>query len=311
MKKFIISIFLFFSVVSVIDVGFGMVCRYLNRHAKGGDTRLHYHIATECDADILIFGSSRAFHHYVPSVIEDSLGVSCYNCGYEGMGIVFSYSRLLMMTERYTPKLIIYDVCDNFDVCVNDNSQYLGCQKRFLEQYPTLSSVTDLISCTENLKCNSSLYRFNSFFVQMLMDNIKPMPEATINGYRPLHNSMTYEPTIKEKKQLTQWDPVKYECMIRFISLCKQKGIKLVFCFSPSYGNHRYSCEGLISKLCQEQDIPFLNFYNIQEISSDKRYFKDSVHLNDTGAVAFTKCLLQEFRKYWSRGTGCRINNTM
>lgn len=65
MKKFIIRILTFFAVVAMIDVAFGYVCRYLNSHAKGGDTLNHYYIAKECDKDILIFGSSRCMHHYV------------------------------------------------------------------------------------------------------------------------------------------------------------------------------------------------------------------------------------------------------
>ena len=41
--------------------------------------------------------------------MEDSLHMTCYNCGNDGSGIVLSYGRLLMVKERKTPKIIIQD----------------------------------------------------------------------------------------------------------------------------------------------------------------------------------------------------------
>ena len=38
-------------------------------------------------ADLLVFGSSRANHHYVPEVFEDSLKLTFYNTGKDGSGI--------------------------------------------------------------------------------------------------------------------------------------------------------------------------------------------------------------------------------
>lgn len=294
MKKFIVRVLIFFAVVAVIDVVFGFACRYLNSHSTGGDTKLHCYITNECDADILIFGSSRAFHHYVPRIIEDSLGMSCYNCGTDGNGIVFLYGRLLMMTERYTPKLIIYDYNKNFDIVEGDNMKYLKWQKRYYNK-TGLSDIFELISTNEKYKMWSQLYRYNGDFIQMLIDNIHPIQEVNIGGFRPVNKTMTYEPKIGENpKQTTEWDPVKYECMIHFINLCKEKGIKLIFCLSPSYGGNDYGCEDLITKLCEKYDIAFINYYKDPGIVLNKDYFYDSIHMNETGATEFTKRFVGE-----------------
>lgn len=203
MKKFVRNILIFFAVVAVIDVAFGFACRYLNSHAKGGDTKLHYFVTNECEADILIFGSSRAFHHYDPRIIEDSLGMSCYNCGTDGNGVVFLYSRLLMMTERYTPKVIIYDICKSFDVDEGDNMKYFKWQKRYYDK-PGVSDVFEIVSTNEKYKMWSQLYSYNGDFIQMLMDNIHPMQEFNVGGYRPVNKTMTYDPKIGDNpKQAT------------------------------------------------------------------------------------------------------------
>lgn len=52
------------------------------------------YIANKATDDIIILGSSSATHHYVLQIIEDSLGLSCYNCGEEGNGVVLAYGRL-------------------------------------------------------------------------------------------------------------------------------------------------------------------------------------------------------------------------
>lgn len=85
--------------------------------------------------------------------------------------------------------------------------------------------------------------------------------------------------------------------MIRFITLCKEKGIKLIFSISPSYGGNDYGCENLIGELSKEYGIPFINHYKDQEIVLNKDYFYDSVHMNETGATEFTKKFVKKIEK--------------
>ena len=79
---------IFFSIVAVIDCGFGVICDYLNSHSKGGDTKDRYYIAKQTSEDLLMMGSSRMHHHYVTEIVEDSLHMSAYNCGVDGNGIL-------------------------------------------------------------------------------------------------------------------------------------------------------------------------------------------------------------------------------
>ena len=81
MKKFLFRIVLFFALILVVDVVVGKVFAYMVDNAKGGDNGRNNYICNTVNADVLVFGSSRAFHHYNPIIIEDYLGKSCYNCG--------------------------------------------------------------------------------------------------------------------------------------------------------------------------------------------------------------------------------------
>lgn len=297
MKKFIVRILIFFAVVAMIDVAFGFACRYLNNHSKGGDTKHHYYIANECEHEILIFGSSRTTHHYVPAIIEDTLSMSCYNCGTEGNGIVLMYSRLKMITERYTPKIIIYDICDEFDVKCGDNMKYLYWQKRFYDR-EGVASVFDVVSKKERYKMYSMLYRYNESFVQMLMDNIHPQRDFDYGGYKPVYHVMGYEPRISEPTPIDSWDTVKYMCFINFIELCKEKNIKLIFAYSPAYSGYKASSYSLIKTLCADYNIPLIDFYTNREICRNKEYFDDTIHMNDNGAHYFTSLFVSALKSF-------------
>ena len=93
MKKYLIKIGLFFLLVAIVDVAVGKTFSYLLDHVKGGDNGRNNYICDSLRTDILVFGSSRAIHHYNPLILTDSLGLSCYNCGQDGNGSILNYAR--------------------------------------------------------------------------------------------------------------------------------------------------------------------------------------------------------------------------
>ena len=109
MRRFLINIAMFFAIVVAVDFSLGSVFHYLQANVAQGRTEVEYHACKKSDEDILIFGSSRAAHHYVSQILTDSLNLRCFNAGQDGNGIILQYGRWKMISERYSPKLIIYD----------------------------------------------------------------------------------------------------------------------------------------------------------------------------------------------------------
>ena len=62
------------------------------------------------EADLLVFGSSRALHHYNTELIQESLNITSYNVGAGGQNIYYHNLLLKTVLSRYIPKTIILDL---------------------------------------------------------------------------------------------------------------------------------------------------------------------------------------------------------
>ena len=289
MKKYLVKIILFFIAIAVVDVLFGKACQYMNNHSKGGGVKGRYYVCKESNEDVLIFGSSRAKHHYVPDIIEDSLKLTCYNTGEEGNGIILCYGFLKMITNRYTPKLIIYDVTDVFDLWESDNAKFLDLLKPYYYE-PGIDSIFWSVKPQTRFMMLSELYRFNTTCVRIFGNFIKPVSN-TSKGYSPLHKTMDYEPEIKDEQG--KIDSVKVEYFKKFIILAKSQKIPLICFVSPVYKAPTDGAKfAYIINLCEKYDIPFYYYAADINISNNQYYFKDRVHLNDKGARFYTTKIL-------------------
>lgn len=289
MKKYLRNIILFFVAVVVIDFLFGKACQYMNDHSKGGGIKSRYYVCKESDEDVLVFGSSRAKHHYVPDVIEDSLHMTCYNAGEDGNGIILCYGFLKMITERYSPKLIIYDVA-GFDMYEDDNMKYLDLMKPFYYENG-IDSIFWSVEPKTRIMMLSNLYRYNTTCLRLFGNYIHPMTNFQ-KGYLALNKTMDYEPEIKEEKEQAV-DTLKIHYFEQFIRLAQDKGVSLVCCVSPSYkastNDGKYKP---VKELCEQYQVPYLYAGADPEISDNKAFFQDRTHMNDKGARLYTSKLV-------------------
>lgn len=300
MKKYIGHIVLFFAIVFAIDFGFGHTCDYLNAHAKGGTTKQMYDLCMKDQYDILIMGSSRAHHHYVPHIIEDSLGMSCYNAGVDGNGIILMTGIYRMIIQRYHPKLIIYDVEQAFDLfeykADNNCTRYLAAQKPFYNQ-TGIGQIFKDVSQEEYYKTFSGLCRYNSVSIPLFIDYLS-VRSMDAKGYSPMNGKMKKEPENKETNRKPVIDSLKLQYMHYFIKDASEKGIPLVIVVSPKYnavGSHDLEP---IKELCNAYNVPFLDYYADIEFLNHKEWWKDPMHLNDEGAKVFTERIIGTIKSH-------------
>lgn len=295
MKRFVCKVALFLVGLFVIDFILGFGARYLISHAIGGDTRLNNYICHQMREECLVFGSSRGMHHYDPHVIEDSLKLSCWNCAKDGNGIIMMYGRYKMISARYAPKVLIYDVQASYDLVPWDNHQFLG-GLRYDYDEPSIDSIFWSVDKTERYKMLLNGYRYNSKWLQLISDNVHPLLSDD-KGYRPVDKKMVYKPKRGEaKRESYHYDSLKLFYMEKLIKSCQAKGTKLIFAISPQFGMFDDEVYEPLKELCAKYRVPLVNHYCDKEFVTTSDYFYDSSHMNRTGATKYTKKVVGEIR---------------
>lgn len=298
MIKFLKKVSLFFIFVAVIDVSCGYGFNILKRNAKGGDTQKNYYIAEKCCDDILILGSSRAARHYIPSVLEDSLGMSCYNCGEPGCGIITAYARYKMVTERKKPKIVVYEVYPDYDYYKTDEyKKYLGRIRQYADKPSVREMYLELGDELEGVRLFSNMYRNNSFIVHNVVDNLIRGNEY--KGYKPLKGVLKDEvqdSKMRDKLSVDRYnivDSIKLSYIEKFIVEMKRDSVKCCFIVSPRCIDPKAALimkdeYGPISKICRENKVPFIDFTYMEGVSDNRTLFQDDRHLNHNGALIYT-----------------------
>ena len=293
MKKFLLRIALFFGIVIVFDIGYGLLCDDLLSHAKGGNMKSVDVSAKKQTADVVIMGSSRAHHHYVPAVIERTLGLTSHNAGVDGNGIVLATGLYDMMVKRYTPKIIIYDVTSTFDINVysqdGNNTRYLGWLRPYFND-PNIREILIRVSSTERYKNFSTMFRYNSKFVDLVKDQFI-IGDFTSDGYAPLNGKMKVEPEKNHDKEKTaSIDTLKLNMIEDFITNVIKTDCKLVFVVSPKYGVRSSSNFNPIKDLCERYGVEFWDYYADPQFQK-LDYFNEPMHLNHQGAQLFSEVI--------------------
>lgn len=303
--KVLIGLVSFIVLLVVADWAVGTWSEKMYYSSKYGMYRRQIYVMKEANEDILVMGSSRAAHHYVPQIIEDSLGMTCYNAGSDGECIYYHYCLLSAMIERGAkPKIVIYEVM-NLDAEESGGATFTldAALDRLAPHYGEFKAVDSLFAFNgwkENVKMISKTYRYNSKLVQTIKCNYIPWPED--KGYEALMGKM--DVTLYEKdaalrssssRGTARIEKHKLEYMEKFISLCKTNDIHLVLYFSPYYNVK--PAGGILTI----RDLAALSGFPFYEFSSDEKYdnpklFKDAMHLNDTGARLYTMDVIKKIK---------------
>ena len=101
MKRTIVSILRILLGLYVVDRIAGIIMARLTANSDTVAVGRISHIVYEDTPDVLILGSSRAEHHYVSTILADSLGMNVYNAGIDGAeGINVQLPLLEIILQR-------------------------------------------------------------------------------------------------------------------------------------------------------------------------------------------------------------------
>lgn len=297
MKKFLVKALILLGIIVGTDALFGVVMQQMLLRTEKGDWGRSNYIANELKREIIILGSSRAIHHFDPTIFSDSLGLSCYNCGEDGMGILLMYARYKHICERQIPKLVIYEFLPGFDFEEEDDTKYLKFLRPFPHD-PINDSIIYSVSPSEKYKLMSRLYANNSFFIDILSQRYS---KATLTAqeytYSELNGEMQYQPDLdQEGIEDPKADSLKLKYVGKLIEDCQQNGTRLIFVTSPMYVGLWNTSFDWLSNMCEQNNIAYYNHYFDTAYYQKPALFKDSYHLNKKGAESFSRLLSHEIK---------------
>lgn len=297
-KKVLIGLVSIIVLLVVADWAVGTWSEKMYMKSKYSIYHKQIYCLKESQEELLIMGSSRAAHHYVPKIIEDSLGMTCYNAGSDGECIYYHYCLLSAMIERGAkPKMVIYEVM-NLDAEVSSGATFsldaaLDRLAPHYGEYQVIDSLFSLNGWKEQVKMLSKTYRYNSKLVQTIKCNY--LPEKEDRGYEALNGKMNVElyekdaaARTKGTKMEVKLEERKLEYMEKFISHCKTNGIELLLCYSPYYHNKPSGGICKIREVAKRYNVPFYEYATDKDFDNPD-LFEDEMHLNDEGARKFTE----------------------
>jgi hypothetical protein len=297
MARFFIRLISILSLIIIFDQGIGLILKhYYFRQNRGDESEMTY-IVDSTTADILILGSSRARHHYVPDIFEGRLHNTCYNAGKDGSYVLYSCAIFNAIVKRYNPKLVIFDIRPYELGNITSEYERLSVLLPYYQKYPEIRNVIDLRGPFEKIKHISAIYPYNSLILQIARGNLRSrrtnVPD--LHGYIPGYKTMKQEKISTWNLSNISIDNNKIQALKEIISTCKQKKISLLFVYSPMWRIVQNSfCDNIISGLCSEQGVGYLNMSNDSTFINRPDYFEDVSHLNNEGARAFSNILIDK-----------------
>jgi hypothetical protein len=286
-KIFKIILLFLFLVLSDRFIGIGLEKIY----SKSNDiniSKIRYTL-NDTQEDILIFGSSRAQHHYIPDTISKITGHNAYNCGLGGQGMAFSFIQISETLKRYKPLIIIFDVSPNI-LMEKNIDQKLNILTPYYYENTSIQNILDKSISFEKLKCTSSIYPFNSLLYDLLIGLIY-IPDVSIKGYIPIFGTIDTNKIAVEGSGIIQDIPAdQIDYLQKIINICQSSKAELWILISPMYRETKVDMK-IIQELRNflfQQQVHFLDFSRNPDFS-DYILFKDNLHLNSEGAIKYSK----------------------
>jgi hypothetical protein len=295
---FFFKLLLLAGIVFLFDFSIGNLLRYFYFKQQSGLQYRTTYSFEKTNEDILIFGSSRANHHYVPAIFEKEFGQSAYNVGKDGEVIFYHYSVLQSVLKRYTPKMIVLDF-HNSDLQKDERGyDRLSVLLPYYKTHPEVRAIAELKSPYEKWKLCSSIYPFNSTIFTVAVGNTQfnKKRKEDQKGYLPIYKvwDEPMEPDPEEAEKGI--DSLKRKLFESFIKDCADRKVKLFVVKSPTYvkqiGTDPYVAEA--KKITAQYNVPFWDYSNDPTFTSNNgKYFGDRSHMNNTGAQLFTATLVK------------------
>lgn len=246
MKKFLKRIGVFCLILllctSILDFFITVELKKSNNFAIGEVHIWNTLFKGKINSDIYVYGSSRAWVHINPQIIEENVDKKVYNLGIDGHNFWLQYLRhKVLLDNNKKPQSIILSVGSLTLVKREDLYNY--------EQFLPFIYKKDIRKYTKSYKGFSALdyflplYRYRNKTEEIrkvIKSNLKSdgITPYRIDGYRGMNriwNNDLKKAKSKIEKYSVEFDASTKQLFETFIKECNVLDIKLVLVYTPEY----------------------------------------------------------------------------
>ena len=284
------------SLLIIISASDYIVGRFLKNYYFKQKAGVYYsttYSLQEADQDIMIYGSSRALRHYSPAIISAGLGMSCYNAGRDGQGIFYVEAVIKAQLKRYTPKIALIDLHEEMFKYGHEKIDRLSCLLPYFDSHPEIRPIILKRSKFERIKLLSNVYPYNSMILTIAKNNFAKAGDHY--GYMPLSRKMRPSELPPPPKKTKTFDkssinPDTIKSLETICNMLKTHDVKVVLLISPYFGGSQDpDMKEIVKAHAMEWSVSFFDFSGDENIMQDYRYWADRIHMNNDGAMAYSK----------------------
>lgn len=295
--------------MSFICIVFGIcwtIQSVLDKEGRTHACQIQFVQQEHIDADLLVFGNSRAQCSYNTLIMDSILGIKCCNLGLSGYPFAYQYKFMIepYLQKNKKPSYIIQEVTPHaflrhWNSKFNyDFLPFVGYADAF-EYY--------IESCDEVAECDKYLpFKYRGVRFDKLTDLYKKWskhsPKKYYDGYTPLPDSMTYINDFLEHPYPLEKDSDMVEMLSSFIHYCEDNEITLFLVISPMHVNHYYNyCDmhgfyNLMDSLRIGTKTEFVDYSTM--FGSDTIMLKNATHMSYSGSCVFSEKIAQDILPY-------------
>ena len=301
LQFFLLKLFTLLFFLVTMDFIFGSALETLYFKQRNGELYRITYSMDKTKEDILVFGSSRAEHHYHPDIFRERLNMSFFNTGLEGEHIPFHYALLRGTLKHYTPKVVILDFVAGEFKYNKEAYEKISNLLPYYRSHPAIRDIVQLRGPFEKIKLMSHIYPYNSEEIEILQGffTSRKLSHQEETGYFPINKQETESERNIVYADSYPVDSTKINLYKSFLSDCKKAGTELFVICSPYYldaKNEEYSIR-IAKKIAKEYNVDFLDFSNGLQLFKNKAYFSDPYHLNDLGARVYSNIVIDSISR--------------
>jgi hypothetical protein len=296
-------VFSFLALLFVIDRGAALVLskafESLTTGTQVGQTN---YALQQVDKKLVVFGSSRAAYHVDPSILTEELGLSAFNAGSPGQGVVYARAIEALLMGRGTRAQVFVLHIDP-RILWGSDSMRLQRLAPFYGQEPEVDALLVATSPTARYKLQIATYRYNSLVLPILGNWVFERPSSG-NGYLrvPDDRPQNLEPRV-EPREPGPMDPEMSRVHADFIDAARAQGIEVVLVDSPRWRpDGRSPMERIghehLEALAAEHGAHWIRIDEFSHpVFLDPDHFADPAHLRPKAAAMYSRLLAERLRE--------------